>query len=655
MSRRIRVPFVLLLLVVAAVAPVGGAAATGSSDAGTVDVAGTADLDGTADADVTPDTAAGIATNHGGTIVRTTTFSLTPGEPGSVDATMRFDLPDGVPELTVGPFPDGVTVVDEGGFDREGDRYVRRDHGRAALTLRFDLPSEQLSTADVGIDTGDWAYVRVPYVPTEWSYYGDAPAFRGDAAVDGEGAVQGEWAYLGATETTTRSAGDLTVRYVRAAGDPDAPSPDAVFAGWNWLATRLGSGGRDRVTVFALPTPDAMEWRRSPGLASDEDGAAYVFSRAPATGTEPAWFHEFVHLLQGPEPSEGMEWYPEASATYYARLAALNLGASEYGTFREASTVEEPRNVRFTRRSSWRSPTDYRQGALALGAIDATVGAASDGDRRLADAHRRLRDDDRLTYDSFRDAAVAAGNGSAGAEADRVVDAPARHEFVDDGLAYADHAPDRDLDGDGLDLATEREHGTNPFLADTDGDGLDDPAELDRGSDPLAATRDADGNDDGEGSADEPDPKTVDSDGDGLSDVRERELGTDRKRADTDHDGLADGEEVEGVTDPLDPDTDGDDLGDGEERESGTDPLAEDTDGDGLPDGHEVHVGTDPADPDTDGDGVPDGEQHREESESDGEDVPTWSPRGVGEMVGDLVEDALELPRMVADVVRLLT
>ncbi|WP_247005358.1 binary toxin-like calcium binding domain-containing protein [Halorientalis litorea] len=140
-------------------------------------------------------------------------------------------------------------------------------------------------------------------------------------------------------------------------------------------------------------------------------------------------------------------------------------------------------------------------------------------------------------------------------------------------------------DDDGLSRVEEREHGTDPTVADTDGDGLSDGAEVDEyGTDPTVADTDEDGLSDGaEVTEHGTDPTVADTDGDGFSDSEElSEYGTDPTAADTDGDGLTDAEEVsEYETDPTTADTDGDSLPDGAEAEMAdlypdADPLRKD-------------------------------------------------------------------------------
>lgn len=203
-------------------------------------------------------------------------------------------------------------------------------------------------------------------------------------------------------------------------------------------------------------------------------------------------------------------------------------------------------------------------------------------------------------------------------------------------------ADDHDVDGDGIDDATELAIGTDPLDADSDDDGIVDGLDgvVDNDGDGLIDALDPDSDNDGilDGTeagitaaiapadtnmaspnfrADldpltQTDPKLVDTDGDGLDDGEEDLNHNGRLDAgesspiavDTDGDGIADFVEVRGEnpTNPNDVDTDGDGLRDGVEDKNHngrvdageTDPNKADTDGDGINDGAEIANGTDP-------------------------------------------------------------
>lgn len=146
-----------------------------------------------------------------------------------------------------------------------------------------------------------------------------------------------------------------------------------------------------------------------------------------------------------------------------------------------------------------------------------------------------------------------------------------------------------DASGDGMTIAQDVYHGTNPIKADTDGDGVTDHDEV---------------------FVYETNPTQTDSDGDGVTDGNELfAYDTDPLDSHSDNDSLDDGVEVNQYgSDPTQVDTDSDGLDDGVEvNQYNTNPTRKDTDSDGLTDGNEVNkYQTDPTAEDTSGDGISD-------------------------------------------------
>ncbi|MFC6731012.1 MarR family transcriptional regulator [Haladaptatus sp. DYSN1] len=167
---------------------------------------------------------------------------------------------------------------------------------------------------------------------------------------------------------------------------------------------------------------------------------------------------------------------------------------------------------------------------------------------------------------------------------------------TDAALEFAVPTPmDADVDGDGVNQATETRLGTDSTASDTDGDGLEDGAERRHGTDPTQADTDGDGVDDGTEIHQSLDALAADTDGDGLTDREELDGPTDPTAVDTDGDGLSDGEERKQGTVATQPDTDGDGLTDSAEvKRTGSNPLVTDSDGDFLSDQSELSLGGDP-------------------------------------------------------------
>ncbi|NVK31893.1 MAG: hypothetical protein HWE20_12870, partial [Gammaproteobacteria bacterium] len=224
-----------------------------------------------------------------------------------------------------------------------------------------------------------------------------------------------------------------------------------------------------------------------------------------------------------------------------------------------------------------------------------------------------------------------------------------------------------DLDGDGLDHATELSIGTDPSKADSDGDGIEDGAEHaidldgDGISDALESTL-TDQDQDGVNDQQDPDNSNncvpnetfaaCDIDGDGLDYQQEQQLGSNAQVADTDGDGILDGVEGlgdtdgDGMADVFESntlDSDGDGLSDAEDPSNQDACLPStqapncDIDGDGLDAVKEAQLGTNPYLVDSDGDGLSDGDEGT--ADHDGDRLPDAIESSLIDTDGDGIVD----------------
>ncbi|MCP3061480.1 thrombospondin type 3 repeat-containing protein [Myxococcus sp. K38C18041901] len=263
----------------------------------------------------------------------------------------------------------------------------------------------------------------------------------------------------------------------------------------------------------------------------------------------------------------------------------------------------------------------------------------SDGDG-VSDAEERgpapasPRDTDGDLVPDYRDTDSDDDGVGDGTDNCRLIENAAQSDLDEDGPG---DACDSDMDGDGLENATELEVGTDPLAADSDGDTLRDDLELapgargrDTDGDGVQDARDPDSDDDGvpdqvENTGALP-GQLLDSDRDGLPDFRDTDSDNDGaedridncrltrnpSQADLDRDGVGDG---------CDSDADGDGLSNDLETRWSLDWMHGDSDGDGISDAEEFGAGAvtprdtdadgeiDALDEDSDGDGVLDDEE----------------------------------------------
>lgn len=301
-------------------------------------------------------------------------------------------------------------------------------------------------------------------------------------------------------------------------------------------------------------------------------------------GNSSVYVHEYAHTRQRYNETDRMDWFDEASASYYDALLSLHAGYQNYDEFRHYVTSEEYADAVLANPDR-PGQADYDKGARVLAALDAKLRQSTDGAATLEDVWRRMNEHDgAVTYADFKAIVADVAGTNMDDWLDRYVTTDAVPDIPQDRQWFVPMESETDADGDGVPKSAELENGTDPFEPDTDSDDLDDHAEL---NGPTNAT-------------------DSDTDGDSLQDGVEFEIGTDPTKADTDEDGLSDSEERSFDTGPTVADTDGDGLDDGSEVESGTDPTEVDSDGDGLDDDREVELGTVPTEVDSDGDGVDD-------------------------------------------------
>ncbi|NHN46303.1 PGF-CTERM sorting domain-containing protein [Halostella sp. JP-L12] len=411
-------------------------------------------------------TAVGGPSTAADPLVRTVSLQLTPDDPGSVRATVRFDVPDSVTEVRV-VLPEDASVVSTRGFDRADGREYAWDGSTSRPSVTFDkpanvtgdarrsanvtgnesVPAVPTATGDaddghdhshdderggvearaaepgdphldgaaaeagyVFADTGDWAVVRVPQVGTSWRYRGKEVPLDRRTVVDGEGATGGEIAYLGPHEERVRQAGDETVRLVVPASASMRASPEAVLDSIADARDRLRVGG-DNEESFFVAAPTNVAWAAR-GVQTGPDDA-WVRADSGLDSPDNVWIHEYVHTRQDYGTTAETEWLIEASAEYYSALLSFEQGRVGFRAFRDhlshgarspyAGTVmDDP--------ATWRdNGANYVKGALAVGAIDYRTRAASDRRRSFAITFRSLNERDRVTADAFYDAVNASG------------------------------------------------------------------------------------------------------------------------------------------------------------------------------------------------------------------------------------------------------
>lgn len=356
-----------------------------------------------------------VAAQTDPTIERTTTLSLTPDEPGSVDATVAFDVPSSLSALTTS-VPESATVTETVGFDRNPDgtfTWKRGDPGpRLTLALSanetgiglregtFAAATQTMNTGYEFVDTGPWAVVSAPAMTTEWRYTGDEPAFESTLSVAGDGVTGERMAYLGPVSTHRRTAyGQTFTLAVPAAADLEA-DPAAILDSLEMASNSLRVDERDpRVTIIAAPT--GIDWAAL-GLAGDAD--AWVQADQPLDDPNNVWLHEYVHTRSDYRTTEDARWTTEGIAEYYAAVLTLeqgHIGFEAFADHLELGSRQPYASSTLTRPDTWSAGANYLKGALVIGGLDRRLRVETGSSRTAGDLLARMNAHDSRVSHAF--------------------------------------------------------------------------------------------------------------------------------------------------------------------------------------------------------------------------------------------------------------
>jgi len=455
------------------------------------------------------------AANASTAVTQTVVYRRLPDSKGEILMRTSYRVGPNVSTVVVYDY-DSATVVGADGFTQQLDGRWTWDGATDNATVTWRVSVNRSGPTFDGlawVDTGAWtlanpqtAFAAYHAGEEQWLYSWRNPSRLDQRTrVDGEGYASESVVYLGAHETTRANLSEGTLRVVRPAAASDADVADVVATVRN-ASRQLQVGARDRtVTMYLGPDP-----LREGGLTVEgaERADVWVSARSPVGAPDNVWVHEYVHARQSFRLGPRMEWFREASASYYEGLLSVRQGAggrAGYDRFQARLQANESAGVVLTDVDTWKSLySPYTRGERVLAALDARIRNVTGGEHTLQTVFRRLNErDDVITYERFR----AVVNNVSGTQQDVWLDThvagPNPVSPPGDPHVYTSPRPGSDADSDGLVDRDERANGTHPFDPDTDGDGVDDGAELAAGTDPL-------------------DP---DTDGDGVDDRRERDVG----------------------------------------------------------------------------------------------------------------------------------
>lgn len=331
-----------------------------------------------------------------------TDLSLTPETPGSFGVFQTFTIPDRVVSLTIS-VPEKATMNEADGFSKEGERTWKWDGETTSPTLSYAMDANE--TAEQGgplagegsylfVDTGDWALVRRPSVGLSWRQRGQQSiTISRNLAVDGEGAVGGETAYLGPYEEYTEQAHGQTFRLIVPEAAAMVEEPETVFDSVASASSALQVGDRDE-TVFmvAAPTTD-VSWAVQGLQLGERD--FWVRDVQQVDDVENVWVHEYVHTRQSFKTEASAKWLTEATATWYAARYSLKDGEVSFDTFERflsQGSQGPPSQSVLAQPTTWQNNAQYRKGSLVAGELDRRIRLESEQGASLQTVFRALND-----------------------------------------------------------------------------------------------------------------------------------------------------------------------------------------------------------------------------------------------------------------------
>ncbi|SFR98177.1 hypothetical protein SAMN05216559_1987 [Halomicrobium zhouii] len=343
------------------------------------------------------------AATDGSTIHLDQTLHRLPDRPGEYEADNRYRLPDHAVKLEV-TVPERATGFRTDGFTAEGDNTYAWDGETEDPRLRFRMPANRTVDRDdplsgpgsyLFVDTGEWGIVQRPPLGHSWGWRG-SPSVTFDRSLSASpGAAGSDVAYLGEYEEYEHAAHGQRFRLVVPAEADLAENRSAVFGTLANASDGIRVGDRDdEVFLIAAPTTD-VRWGARGVQTGDAD--AWVRDLERVDDVENVWVHEYVHTRQAYETTEGVRWFTEASASYYAALHAFEQERVGFRTFQsrlERGTDPRHESAVLTDRSTWQYNPDYYVGPLVLGDLDRRTRAASDSERALHTVFARLNDAD---------------------------------------------------------------------------------------------------------------------------------------------------------------------------------------------------------------------------------------------------------------------
>jgi hypothetical protein len=404
------------------------------------------------------------------TIEKSIRVHQTPSEPGEIDVSATYDVPDAVTSMKV-RLPARARDVTSDSFTQDGDRYAW-DGETDPASIRFSIPANRSASGPRSpavsadgeysfVDAGEWALVTVPDLGTEWSWRNaENVGLQEDVAVDGPGSTGGEIAYLGPVEEHTRTANGQTFTVAVPERASVAESPDDILDALTAASKRLRVGSKDSTVWFTVAPPGA-DW----GVRGVEYGGndAWVIADAKLSDPGNVWLHEYVHTRQDYTTAASGRWTMEAAAEYYAGSLALQAGYVEFETFQSYLGYGERRPWRdavLANPSTWPSGANYVKGSLVWGSIDRRIRLQTDNGATTDSVLWRLNNQaGPVTNADVLDAVAAVSSSATAEDAERYTETTATPEM----WSQSEHAEAFDTQPPRMQFGVQSYTASGPF------------------------------------------------------------------------------------------------------------------------------------------------------------------------------------------------
>lgn len=245
--------------------------------------------------------------------------------------------------------------------------------------------------SDLSNEAGNWAYIPRSSLPPEL------------AAIDGstETGVHtvGGWAVVGNLTASTVSINQQPVQVVAPAGMDVDTARKAYFLEKFLSPYSFHPNPTGQVTLVIAPSalPAA-------GVMYGDSG--YIAQKPFWDGAVGSvWVHEYIHSQGAFTVAPEMQWFTEASATYFS----YRVMEEQYHEVSDADVrnrlirKDTYTNTTLANPTEWDGThADYHRGAKLLYVVDASVRSGSDGERTLVDVYRAMnRHEGPITVDEF--------------------------------------------------------------------------------------------------------------------------------------------------------------------------------------------------------------------------------------------------------------